>query len=155
MNWLGRPLQSIFQTRLICTRLPLQFRVHGHDRHLQRVIYEPGTYTSTQEEMGTRYIQMTVRTFVNPNDPQDIAERHKAQDGLKVTQANRGSFEVPNWDQAQLDGLRKAILTMTIWVPDSRYMFGRKDEVREVRLYRPRAEILNGSWNFPEAQPVR
>ena len=23
-----------------------------------------------------------------------------------------------------------------------------------VRLYRPRAEILNGKWNFPEAQPV-
>jgi hypothetical protein len=23
-----------------------------------------------------------------------------------------------------------------------------------VRLYRPRAEILNGGWTFPEAQPV-
>jgi hypothetical protein len=23
-----------------------------------------------------------------------------------------------------------------------------------VRLYRPRAEILNGVWKFPEAQPV-
>jgi hypothetical protein len=23
-----------------------------------------------------------------------------------------------------------------------------------VRLYRPRAEILNGAWTFPEAQPV-
>jgi hypothetical protein len=23
-----------------------------------------------------------------------------------------------------------------------------------VRLYRPRAEILNGAWKFPEAQPV-
>jgi len=23
-----------------------------------------------------------------------------------------------------------------------------------VRLYRPRAEILNGKWKFPEAQPV-
>jgi len=22
-----------------------------------------------------------------------------------------------------------------------------------VRLYRPRAEVLNGSWKFPEAQP--
>jgi hypothetical protein len=24
-----------------------------------------------------------------------------------------------------------------------------------VRLYRPRAEILNGAWKFPEAQPVK
>jgi hypothetical protein len=23
-----------------------------------------------------------------------------------------------------------------------------------VRLYRPRAEILNGTWKFPDAQPV-
>jgi hypothetical protein len=23
-----------------------------------------------------------------------------------------------------------------------------------VRLYRPRAEILNGGWKFPEAQPI-
>ena len=24
-----------------------------------------------------------------------------------------------------------------------------------VRLYRPRAEILDGKWSFPEPQPVR
>jgi hypothetical protein len=24
-----------------------------------------------------------------------------------------------------------------------------------VRLYRPRAEILNGNWTFPQAQPVQ
>ena len=24
-----------------------------------------------------------------------------------------------------------------------------------VRLYRPRAEILNGKWTFPEPQPVQ
>jgi hypothetical protein len=24
-----------------------------------------------------------------------------------------------------------------------------------VRLYRPRAEILNGQWTFPEAHPVQ
>ena len=232
--------------------------VINQDHYIQRVIYEPGTYTFTQEEMGTRYIQINARTFVNPNDPKDIEELHKAQQGLKVTQASSGRFEVPDWDRAQLDGLRKAILTMTPWVPDSKYMFGRKDEVRElrhfigtaggfggnreqdaiylnvvpqrndgttpytltvkdvpvdgfwsvivynkdgffeppanaisvnnvtakpnsdgtttihfggdatasnylrimpgwnytVRLYRPRAEILNGSWKFPEAQPV-
>ena len=109
--------------------------VINEDHYLQRVIYDPGTYTFTEDEMGTRYIQLTVRTFVNPNDPSDIAELHKAQDGLKIIQASRGSFEVPDWDQAQLDGLRKAILAMTPWVPDSKYMFGRKDEVRELRHF--------------------
>ena len=30
-----------------------------------------------------------------------------------------------------------------------------KDWNYMVRLFRPRAEILNGTWKFPEAQPVR
>jgi hypothetical protein len=107
--------------------------VINQDHYLQRVIYDPGTYTFTQEDMGTRYIQMNARTFVDANDPKDVEELHKAQDGLQVIQDGRGEFEVPNWDQTQLDGLRKAILTMTPWVPDSQYMFGTKDEVREVR----------------------
>jgi hypothetical protein len=29
-----------------------------------------------------------------------------------------------------------------------------KGWIYTVRLYRPRAEILNGSWTFPKAQPV-
>jgi hypothetical protein len=107
--------------------------VINEDHYLQRVIYEPGTYTFTQEEMGTRYIQINARTFVNPNDPKDIEELYKAQDGLIVKQDSRGSFEAPNWDQAQLEGLRKAILAVTPWVPDSKYMFGNKEEVQEVR----------------------
>lgn len=107
--------------------------VMNQDHYLQHVIYDPGTYTFTQEEMGSRYIQITARTFADPNDPKDLEAMHKAQDGLKLTQVSRGHFEVPNWDQDQLSGLRKAILTMAPWVPDSKRMFGRKDEVDSVR----------------------
>jgi hypothetical protein len=99
------------------------------------VIYEPGTYTFTREEMGSRYIQVTVRTLVNPNDPADIEEMRKAQDALQVIQSDPGRFEVPNWDQVSLTKLREAILTMTPWVPDSRRMFGAKAEVDEVRHF--------------------
>ena len=94
--------------------------VLNEDHYLKKVLYEPGTYTFTKEEMGTRYIQMTVRTFVNPDDPQDLGELHRIQDATRIIQANPGTFEVPNWDQTQLAGLRKAILTMAHWVPDSK-----------------------------------
>jgi hypothetical protein len=107
--------------------------VINEDHYLQRVIYDPGTYTFTQAEMGTRYIQMAVRTFVDPNDPKDLADFRKAQDGIKMTQASRGSFEVPNWDQRQLAEVRKAILGLSPFVPDSKGMFGSKDEVQPVR----------------------
>lgn len=109
--------------------------VFNEDHYIQRVIYEPGTYTFTKEDMGTRYIQVTVRTLVDPNDPDDIAEMRKAQDAIQVIQSNPGRFEVPNWDQESLAGLRKAILTMTPWVPDSRRMFGAKEEVGELRHF--------------------
>ena len=119
--------------------------VINQDHYIQRVIYEPGTYTFTQEEMGTRYIQINARTFVNPNDPKDIEELHKAQEGLKVTQASSGRFEVPDWDRAQLDGLRKAILTMTPWVPDSKYMFGRKMKCGSFAILLGRQAALGGT----------
>jgi hypothetical protein len=109
--------------------------VFNQDHYIQRVIYEPGTYTFTKEDMGSRYIQVTVRTLVNPNDPADIEEMRKAQDAVQVTQSDPGRFEVPNWDQASLTKLRKAILTMTPWVPDNRRMFGTKAEVDEVRHF--------------------
>lgn len=107
--------------------------VFNQDHYIQRAIYEPGSYTFTQEEMGSRYIQVTFRTLVDPNNPADIAEMCKAQDAIRVIQSSPGSFEVPNWDQESLTGLRKAILTMTPWMPDSRRAFGKKEETTELR----------------------
>lgn len=109
--------------------------VLNQDHYIPRVLYEPGSYTFTQEEMGTRYILVNARTFVNPNDPKDVEDLHHAQDGLKAIQENSGRFEAPNWDRESLDGLRQAILTLTPWVPDSKHMFGRKDEVSAVRHF--------------------
>jgi len=109
--------------------------VINEDHYIQRAIYEPGTYIFTQKEMGTRYVQVTFRTLVDPNNPADIAEMRKAQDAIQVIQDSPGSFEVPNWDQESLANLRKAILTMTPWMPDSRRTFGRKEETDEVRHF--------------------
>lgn len=107
--------------------------VINQDHYLQRVLYEPGTYTFTRKEMGTRYIQVNVRSFVNANDPADIQALRKVQDSLQVIQETPGTFQVPNWDQESLAGLRKAILTTSPWVRDSKGMFGKKEAVDPVR----------------------
>ncbi|QDT39697.1 DUF1214 domain-containing protein [Stratiformator vulcanicus] len=107
--------------------------VVNEDHYLQRTIYEPDKYTFTQEEMGTRYIQVNLRTFVNADDPADIAELRRIQDSIKVTQKSPGEFVAPDWDVTELANLRKAILATSPWVPDSSGMFGRKDEVDPVR----------------------
>jgi hypothetical protein len=109
--------------------------VINQDHYLLRVLYEPGTYTFTQEEMGTRYIMMTVRTFVDPNDPKDLAELRRVQDATQIIQKSPGKLELPNWDLQELDKLRKAILAVTPWVPDSKGMFGRPDEIIPVRHF--------------------
>ena len=107
--------------------------VINQDHYLQRIIYEPGNYTFTQAEMGTRYIQANLRTFVNANDPDEIAELQRIQDSIKVTQKSPGEFVAPDWDATELTSLRKAILTTSPWVPDSSGMFGRKEEDDPVR----------------------
>jgi hypothetical protein len=59
----------------------------------------------------------------------------RIQDETRVTQSDPGKFEVPNWNQEQLAGLRKAILGMAPWVPDSKGMFGDDTEVDPVRHF--------------------
>ena len=60
------------------------------------VVYAPGRYTFTKEEMGTRYIAALIRTLVDPNDPKDIETVHQLQDRIKVEQAGPGKFVVPD-----------------------------------------------------------
>lgn len=75
----------------------------------RQVIYEPGEYELTQEDMGSRYVAVIGRTLVDAEDPEDLARAHAAQDGIKVSQADKGRFEVPNWDQRNLEEMRDAL----------------------------------------------
>lgn len=107
--------------------------VINQDHYILDTIYQPGSYTFTQDDAGTRYIQINIRTFVDPNEPADVDALHAAQDAVEIRQEDKGSFEVPNWDQDSLTGLRKAILSMSAWTPDSLRMFGTPEETSEVR----------------------
>ncbi len=51
------------------------------------VAYKPGKYRLTNEKMGSRYVAVIVRTLVDAEDPNDLDEAHKAQDGLKLIQS--------------------------------------------------------------------
>ena len=88
------------------------------------VAYEPGSYTLTQNEIGPRYVQIGLRTFMDPSDPADREEGHKLQDEIKVIQASPGKFEVPDWDQRQR--LHDAMVALGPFTSDSRRVFGDK-----------------------------
>jgi len=68
-----------------------------------------GDVLLTMDSVGTRYACVLFRTFVNPNDPDDMAAAHALQDAIKLTQADPGSMEIPEWDEASLVETRKAI----------------------------------------------
>jgi hypothetical protein len=90
----------------------------------------PGSYTLTEEEVGTRFAFVLFRTFVDAADPDDLAAAHAAQDGILVSGGGDGPFEAPDWDLESLEAARKALndLAAAIGFDVSR-AFGRKDEV--------------------------
>jgi len=70
---------------------------------------EPGDYTLTQDEVGTRIALVAFRTGVNIQDPDDVAQAQALQAKLSVKQANTGEFVQPNqWDLEQMLALRAA-----------------------------------------------
>lgn len=107
--------------------------VINQDHFIPLVAYDAGTYTLTQDSVGTRNAIVLFRTFVDPNDANDVQTAHAAQDGLSVSQASPGKFEIPEWDQDQRRELSGAVAALMSFVPDSRAMFGAADKVDPVR----------------------
>jgi hypothetical protein len=197
-------------------------------------LYGPKTGTLTEEKVGTRYVLLTIRTFADPNDEEDMKEAYRLQEAVVVEQADLGKFEVPDWKKDEVEKMRETINVVASTVTDSSKMFGKKEgldpvywmlgaalgwgglpavpvdafwsvtlydekgwmPVNEynaysfnnvtakkakdgsvtihfggdpkagnflpimpgwnyiVRMYKPGSEILNGSWTFPDPEPV-
>ncbi|HEY9660253.1 MAG TPA: DUF1214 domain-containing protein, partial [Allocoleopsis sp.] len=98
------------------------------------VFYESGSYTLKREAIGTRYVVAAIRTLVNPADPKDTEQVHALQDAIQVEQASPGRFEIPNWDQESQKKVRDALLVLATTLPDTKNMFGTKDQVDPVRF---------------------
>ncbi|HVK11980.1 MAG TPA: DUF1254 domain-containing protein [Gemmataceae bacterium] len=113
----------------------MAIQVIDEDHYAPEVIYKPGRHTLTRAQIGTRYVALAVRTFVNPNDPADVKAVHALQDGLTAEQTSTGTFKVPNWDADSLKKIREALLALAAANGglDSSRMFGRKDEVDPVQ----------------------
>jgi hypothetical protein len=70
---------------------------------------DPGDYTLTEDEVGSRYALVAFRTGVNIQDPEDVAQAQALQAKLSVSQAKTGEYVQPNqWDLEQMMALRAA-----------------------------------------------
>lgn len=100
--------------------------------HYMLVESEPGTYELTEDSVGTRFALLSIRTFYNVSDPDDLAAAHAAQDKIKISGGGDGPFEAPNWNKEQLAIARKALSELGTLGFDSSYAFGSKEEVRPI-----------------------
>mgnify|MGYP003583007815 CR=1 FL=1 len=106
---------------------------YNEDQYASPAIYKAGSYTFTREQLGTRYAVLGIRMLFNPADEKDRQQAHALQDAISTRQDGRGSFAVPAWDQASLNRVRSALFELGKTVPDSRGMFGSREQVESVR----------------------
>jgi hypothetical protein len=99
------------------------------DEYAVETVYAPGRFTYTKDKVGTRYVLLGVRTFVDPADPRDIEQTHALQDSLQVEQPRTGTFEFPNWDPASQKAVRDELIKRAASLPDTKGMFGQRGKV--------------------------
>ena len=89
---------------------------------------KPGRYELTQENVGSRYAYIIVRTFCDANDPDDVQATNTVQDALKV-EGGSGSLDLPDWNIEQMMEARGALNTLAKLGASNVGAFGTKEEV--------------------------
>ena len=94
--------------------------------------YGPRTGVLTEEKAGTRYVFLVLRTFMDPNDEQDMKDAYRIQDAVSFEQADIGKFEVPDWNKEKVEQMRETINVVAATATDSSKMFGKKEALDPV-----------------------
>lgn len=111
----------------------LSVMIVNQDHYIPRILHEAGEYRLTQEDLGSQYVLLAVRTLVDPANPEDVAEVNRLQDGLGLTSSVDHEFVLPDYDEASQAATRDALLRLADGLPDFRRGFGKADEVDPVR----------------------
>ncbi len=100
--------------------------VINQDHSMLPIEHGAGEFTFMKEQIGSRYMIVLFRTFVDANDPADIKAANSLQDKIAVRQETPGAFEIPEWDDASLAKVRDAIKVLAATRTDAKGMFGDK-----------------------------
>ena len=97
--------------------------------HYSYAVTQPGRHEINQDKVGTRYAYLIIRTFIDADDPADIAEANALQDKVKIEGGGDGPLDIPNWNVEQMLVARDALNTLgKLGISTSRAL-GMKDEV--------------------------
>jgi hypothetical protein len=106
--------------------------VINQDHSMLPIEHGAGEFTLTEKRIGSRYVIVLFRTFVDANDPSDIKAANALQDKIAVRQENPGTFKVPEWDEASLAKVRDAIKVLAVTRTDATGMFGDKGKLNPI-----------------------
>jgi hypothetical protein len=96
------------------------------------VLHDPGTYELSADELGSDFVVVAARILFNPDDPADLVEVHRIQDGLILESHSSRPFQPGSFDPATHKTTREALLTLAKGLPGYTRSFGSVDEVDPV-----------------------
>ena len=93
-----------------------------------------GKYELTQKKVGTKYVYIIIRTFIDANDPEDIKIANELQDAIKVEGGGNDPLELPDWNLEDLETARVALNSLAALGASNKGAFGMPDEVDPVNF---------------------
>jgi hypothetical protein len=93
------------------------------------LMHGAGEVTLDLDTVGTRYAAALVRTFADPDDPEDLRKAHVLQDAIVVRQSSPGVLELPDWDEESLVETRSQLNRLAAKVSRFSNAFGAKGTV--------------------------
>lgn len=111
----------------------LSVMVVNEHHHINRLFHEAGVYELTVDEFDTPWVLVAARILVDPDNPDDVAEVNRIQDGFVIESAGGAEFVYPDYDEATLDATRAPLLELSRGLSDFSAAFGREDQVDPVR----------------------
>ena len=107
--------------------------VVNEDEYINKVFHKAGDYELTLQDFDTPYVILVGRTLIDAANPADIKAANALQDQMMIDAASANPYSHPNYDQDSYEATYKPLLALSQGVPDTRHMFGKKEEVTETR----------------------
>ncbi len=107
--------------------------VVNEDHYVNAILRDPGQHRLGVEEFDTPFVDLSVRLFVDPSDPGDVAEVNALQDQFVLEAGSARPYSHPDYDADSLDATRAPLLTLAQSLSDARATFGSRGQVDAVR----------------------
>jgi hypothetical protein len=106
--------------------------VVNEDHYINGIFHDAGTHEIGIDRFDTPYVAVAVRILVDPTDPDDVTEVHRIQNGFQLDASAARPFEMPDYDHAELDTTRQALLTLASQMKACDHTFGSRADVNPV-----------------------